>query len=154
AIDTAGNTYNMGNTDPAGQVTDALVTASYRFRVTYNGTNFYSGAVGHCAVPGCTSATVTVTLPTTVTVVNGGGVPQAGLQVWWQDGVTTTYVGLTNAAGQVTPSLPGGSYRFRVLYSGTYFYSSLAYSCAVPGCTTSTVVVGTPMTVTVLDDSG
>src|SRR5262249_20153802 len=121
AIDTAGNAYNMGPTDSAGQVTDALVTANYSFRVTYNGTNFFSAAVGHCAVPGCTSATITVTLPTTVTVVDGGGAPQAGLQVWWQDGVTTTYVGLTNASGQVTPSLPNGSYRFRVLYSGTYF---------------------------------
>ena len=56
AIDTANNQYNMGNTGGSGQVTDALVSASYRFRVTYNGTNFYSGAVGNCAVPGCTSA--------------------------------------------------------------------------------------------------
>jgi YD repeat-containing protein len=37
-----------------------LILGSYSFRTNYNTTQFWSGEVNHCSVPGCISATVTV----------------------------------------------------------------------------------------------
>ncbi|MBN1811580.1 MAG: PKD domain-containing protein, partial [Anaerolineae bacterium] len=47
-------------TDVGGQVTATLPAGAYRFRAVKNGRSYYSGEVGHCAVPGCTVAGITV----------------------------------------------------------------------------------------------
>ncbi|MFQ6102577.1 MAG: RHS repeat domain-containing protein, partial [Anaerolineae bacterium] len=68
-FDDATYTGYHGTTSVTGTVTLAqLPEGSYRFRVDKNGTHFWSGAANHCAVPGCTSTTVTTTIPLTVTV--------------------------------------------------------------------------------------
>jgi len=58
--------YNA-TTDEYGQAVLLLREGSYRFRADYAGTQYFSAAVNHCTVPGCTAAQVQVTL-STVTV--------------------------------------------------------------------------------------
>src|SRR5205085_744083 len=116
--------YNQGTTDAAGQVAQSLAPGNYRFRATYNGTNFWSGPVGHCAVPACTSATITVNRPVTVTVVDDAGTPISSLAVTAIDGVNPNVgLGNTSPSGQVTRSLASSTYQFRVTYQGANFFS-------------------------------
>ena len=68
AFDGAASTGYNGVTDAAGQVVLTLPQGDYRFRSDRNGTQFWSGESDHCAIPGCTQAGVTVTIPLTVTV--------------------------------------------------------------------------------------
>ncbi len=56
-----------GKTDSNGQVVLTLPAGSYRFRTAKNGTTFWSGPANHCTVPGCTTASITTTLPETPT---------------------------------------------------------------------------------------
>ena len=152
-----GATYTgfNGTTDASGQVSFTLPEGSYRFRADLNGTQFWSGTANHCAVPGCSAASVVVTLPVTVTVEDTDGTPKAGLPVYVFDGTTYTgFNGTTNASGQVSFTLPEGSYRFRADLNGTQFWSGGANHCAVPGCSAATVVVTLPVTVTVQDTDG
>ena len=96
-----------GTTNTSGQVTFTLPEGSYRFRADLNGTQFWSGGANHCAVPGCSAATVVVTLPVTVTVEDTDGAPKAGLPVYVFDGPTYTgFNKTTNASGQVIFTLP------------------------------------------------
>src|SRR5581483_7599091 len=163
AIDGVNPNIGMGTTNPSGQVTRSLPSSTYQFRVTYGGTNFFSNPTPNCAVPGCTSATITVNLPVTVTVVDGGGVPQPNLVVSLYNNATFVQnIGTTNASGQVTASIPSGSYRFRVTQYGQNFYSAASNDCTVPGCTTDTITVTAPtptpvpggVQVTVVDSAG
>jgi hypothetical protein len=56
---------------------------------------------------------VTTTIPVTVTVRNTDSVPEAGLNVYAFNGTAyANYSGVTNANGEVTFTLPQGSYRF------------------------------------------
>ena len=68
-----GTTYTgrSGTTDANGEVSLRLVEGDYRFRLDFNGTQFWSDTVNNCPVPGCTLANVTVTIPVVVTVVVG-----------------------------------------------------------------------------------
>ena len=50
-----------------------LPLGAYRFRADLNGTQFWSAATDHCALPGCESSAVTVTIPVTVTVQSQTG---------------------------------------------------------------------------------
>jgi len=131
--------YN-GTTNVSGQVTLTLPLGSYRFRADKNGTQFWSGANNHCAVPGCVSTVVTVSVPVVVTVQDGSGAPQASVPVYAFDGATyTNYNGTTNATGQVTLTLPLGNYRFRADKGGVQYWSGPSNHCTVPGCTSVTV---------------
>ena len=57
-----GTTYTgyHGTSDANGQVTLTLPQGDYRFRADSGGTQFWSGEVNHCSVPGCESASGTV----------------------------------------------------------------------------------------------
>ena len=146
--------YN-GISDANGQVTFTLPVGDYRFRADSGGTQFWSGTTDHCMIPGCLDATVVVTLPVTVTVEDTEGTPKAGLPVYVFDGATYTgFNGTTNASGQLSFTLPEGTYRFRSDFNGTQFWSGGANHCAVPGCSAATVVVTLPVTVTVQDTDG
>jgi hypothetical protein len=58
-------------------------------------------------VPGCTSTTVTTTIPLTATVRNTGGNAENGLHVYAFDGTSYTgYNKTTNASGEATFTLP------------------------------------------------
>jgi RHS repeat-associated protein len=139
-----GSTYTnySGKTDAGGQVTFTLPQGSYRFRADKNGTQFWSDSANHCEVPNCTIASVTTTIPVVVTVLDMGGTPQAGLNVYAFNGTTyTNYSGTTDAGGQVTFTLPQGSYRFRVDKDGTQYWSAAANNCAIPGCIQAAVTL-------------
>jgi hypothetical protein len=112
-----------------------LPQGAYRFRSDKNGTQFWSGAMNHCAVPGCAGAAVTVTVPLTVTVFDTSGLPQAGLPVCAFSGTTySNYNQTTNASGQAVFTLPQGNYHFRSDKNGTQFWSGAQNGCQVPGC--------------------
>ena len=139
-------------TDVNGEVTLTLPEGSYRFRADHDGTQFWSGAANHCAVPGCSEATVQVTLPVTVTVEDTDGTPKEGVPVFVFDGATyTEYTDSTDVNGEVSFTMPPGSYRFRADYDGIQFWSDLVNHCDIPGCESATVVVTIPVTVTVED---
>ncbi len=152
-----GTTYTgyTGATDATGQVTFTLPAGNYRFRADKNGTQFWSGATNHCAVPGCAVVSITTSLQTVVTVQDTDGVLQVGLPVYAFNGTTYTgFNGATNASGQVTFTLPAGTYRFRTDKNGTQFWSSTTNHCAVPGCVAVSVTVAVPVVVTVQDTNG
>jgi RHS repeat-associated protein len=152
-----GSTYTgyNGTTNADGQVSLTLPQGSYRFRADYNGTKFWSGDSNHCNVPGCSSASVTVTNGVLVTVQDTDGAAKAGLKVYAFNGSTYTgYNGTTNIDGQVTFTLPQGSYRFRSDLNGTQFWSGASNHCDVPGCGSANVTVTNPVTVTVQDTDG
>jgi len=152
-----GSTYTgfTGTSDVNGEVTLTLPEGSYRFRADYDGTQFWSGEANHCAVPGCSTATVQVTLPVTVTVEDTDSTPKEGVLVYVFDGSTyTSYNDTTDVNGEVSFTLLPGSYRFRADYNGTQFWSDSVNHCMIPGCETATVVVTLPMTVMVEDGGG
>jgi YD repeat-containing protein len=152
-----GSTYTGFNetTDVNGEVQFTLQQGDYRFRADHNGTQFWSGEVNHCNIPGCESATVVVTFPVTVTVDDTDGLPKEGLPVYAFDG--STYTGFndtTDVNGEVQFTLQQGDYRFRSDLNGTQFWSGEANHCTIPGCESANVVVTLPVTVTVEDEGG
>jgi RHS repeat-associated protein len=152
-----GSTYTdyHGTTDVNGEVELTLPEGSYRFRADFNETQFWSGEANHCAVPGCSNATVVVTLPVTVTVEDTNGAPKEGVPVYVFDGTTyTNFNGTTDINGEVVFTLPQGSYRFRVDHNGTQFWSDEVNHCLIPGCESAIVVVTLPVTVSVEDTDG
>jgi ribosomal protein S11 len=77
----SGTTYtgHSGTTTASGQVTFTLPMGDYRFRADKNGTQFWSAESNHCTLPGCTTATVTTTIPVVVAVKDTNGTSEAGL---------------------------------------------------------------------------
>ena len=152
-----GTTYSgiSGTTDVNGQAVLTLPAGSYHFRADFNGTQFWDSTQNDCTIPGCTSGAVTVTNGVLVTVQNTDGTPQSGLKVYAYNGSTYTgYSGTTSASGQVTMTLPQGSYRFRADLNGTQFWDSAQNDCTIPGCGSSSITVTKPMTLTVEDTDG
>lgn len=146
-----GATYTgyHATTNASGQVSLHIPQGNYRFRADLNGTYFWSGAANHCEVPGCGSASVTVSKPLTVTVQDTDGAPKEGLKVYAFDG--TTYAGYnktSDANGQAVFTLPQGNYRFRADYNNVQYWSGTANHCSIPGCSIASVTVGPAMTVT------
>jgi len=153
---TLGETGGWVNTNASGVAVLSVPQASMRFSVDFGGDSFYSGSPGHCTVPGCTSASITVSAPVLVTVVDTSGTPLSGKSVMWQrsSGATGGNTN-TNASGQATIIPPlGVAVRFKVIVDGTEFYSSATYDCTQPGCTTATILVSAPTVVTVVDGAG
>jgi hypothetical protein len=152
-----GSTYTGFSkvTDADGQAIFTLPVGSYRFRADLNGTQFWSGTENHCEIPGCTSASVTVSQPVTLTVLDTDGVPQASLSVYAFNGSTYTgFSKVTNADGQAIFTLPLGSYRFRADYNGTQFWSEASNHCDIPGCANAAVTVTNEVSITVEDTDG
>src|SRR4029450_12546594 len=109
----------VGNPIANATVSRSLAATTYNFRATYNGTNFWSNATPNCAVPACSSGTVTVNRPITVTVVDDAGTPMPNLAVTAIDGVNPNVgMGNTNPSGQITRRLPSSTYQFRVTSAG------------------------------------
>jgi RHS repeat-associated protein len=141
--------------DSNGTAVFALPQGSYRFRADLNGTQFWSNAQNDCTIPGCTSDVITVTLPVTITVTNTDGTAQTGLPVYAFAGTTYTgYKSTTDSNGQVSLTLPQGSYRFRADLNGTQFWSSATDTCTLPGCATASITVTKPLILTVQGQSG
>lgn len=152
-----GTTYTGYNatTNTNGHVTFTLPQGNYRFRADLNGTQFWSGASNHCEIPICGNANITVSKPISVIVTNTDNAPQSGLKVYVFNG--TTYTGFnatTNSSGQVTFTLPLGSYRFRADLNGTQFWSGASNYCTLPECESASIIVTIPVTVTVQNANG
>jgi RHS repeat-associated protein len=149
-----GSSYTGYNdiSDVNGVVVFDLPDGSYRFRSDLNGTQFWSGTSNHCDVPGCSEATVVVTIPVTVTVEDTDGLPKEGLPVYaFSGGTYTGFNGTTDVNGEIQLTLPHGDYRFRSDLNGTQFWSGETDHCTIPGCLDAAVVVTFPVTVTVMD---
>jgi RHS repeat-associated protein len=124
-----------GVTNDAGQATFVLPIGLYRFRTDLNGTQFWSGEANHCDIPGCLAASVTVTIPLTISVQDQAGTPYADLPVYAFTGDTYTgFNGTSDAAGEVIFTLPVGDYRFRADLDGVQFWSGETTTCTIPGC--------------------
>jgi hypothetical protein len=153
-----GNAYTgyHATTDATGQVSLTLPFGNYRFRADKNGTPFWSDASNHCPIPGCTTAAITVSIPMVVTVLDNTGAPQNGLPAYAFDANIYTGYTVRDVSGQVTLTLPlnPSGYRFRTDKNGTPFWSSLDNHCRIPGCTMAAITVSVPMVVTVVDDTG
>ena len=153
----SGGTYQRftGKTNENGELQFTLPQGDYRFRADYNGTQFWSAGEDHCSVPGCTAASVVVTRPVLVSVLNTTGTPQVGLNVYVFSGTTyQNYNARTDENGEVRFTLPQGDYRFRADLNGTQFWSSTANDCSIPGNTTALVSVTIPVQVLVQDADG
>ncbi|MDX9993330.1 MAG: carboxypeptidase regulatory-like domain-containing protein, partial [Anaerolineales bacterium] len=152
-----GSTYTnfSATTDANGQVSLRLPAGNYRFRADFNGTQFWSGPENHCSVPGCTMASVQVTVPVTVLVKDNLSTPKAGIKVYAFNGSTyTNFSANTNEDGLAIFTLPPGSYRFRADFNDTQFWSGAANHCDVPDCEGTSVTVTRPVQVTVTDTDG
>ncbi|MBI9050026.1 MAG: hypothetical protein JEZ00_11440, partial [Anaerolineaceae bacterium] len=152
-----GETYSniSAVSDENGQVELTLPEGEYHFRANYNNVEFWSAAENHCAIPGCSEAAITVSLPVTVTVLDTAGNLISDVNVYAFDGTTyQNFSKKSDANGEVVFTLPGGDYRFRADYNSTQFWSGTENTCAIPGCTTDAVTVTQPVTVTVLDTNG
>ena len=159
----SGTTYAgiSGVTAVNGQVSFTLLPGDYNFRADKNGTQFFSGGgsgVNTCTVPGCTADGVTVTADAVlVTVSDTNSAAVQGVPVYVYSGTTyTNFTANTDAAGQVSFTLPSGSYNFRADLNGTQFFSGGASgvdSCTVPSCVSDAVTVTSPVVVTVQDTS-
>jgi RHS repeat-associated protein len=124
-----------GTTDVNGEVSLTLPQGDYRFRSDLNGTQFWSGETNHCTIPGCLNASITVTIPMTVTVQSQTGSPYPDLPVYVFSGESYTgFNGTSDEIGQVVFTLPQGDYRFRSDYDGVQFWSGEVNHCTIPDC--------------------
>jgi len=78
----------------------------------------------------------------TVTLTDTTNAPQADLPVYvFNESAYTGFNGKTDAAGQVSLTLPEGSYRFRADLHGAQYWSGTTNHCAVPECSTAAISV-------------
>ena len=152
-----GTTYTNYSavTNADGQAVFTLPEGSYHFRADFNSTQFWSSTTNECTLPGCTHSEITVNKPFTVSVKDTDGAPMADLSVYVFDGTTyKNFSAKTNTGGEVTFTLPAGSYRFRADFNSTQFWSGTANHCTVPSCPGAAITVTKPLTVTVKDTDG
>ena len=140
---------------PDGKARLLVDDAGYSFYAEEQGTRFYSGASGHCVVPGCAAATITVLSPVLVTVVNTAGVPQPGVTVVavnpegaWSGAAAT------DATGVARVGLSSGQYRFLVKLDHAFFYSGAPAHCVRPGCNAAQITITEPVILTVVNADG
>jgi len=135
-----GETYTgiNGQTDENGQTSLKLPEGTYRFRSDINGRQYWSNPENQCSVPQCTEASIKVPQSGTVTVhvANAFGTVWPDIVVSAYDGLTNSGInGKTDVNGDVSFSLPEGSYRFRADMGGNQVFSAEKNHCTVPACT-------------------
>ncbi len=118
-----------------GEVSFTLPPGDYHFRGDLNGTQFWSDIQNDCTIPGCETASITMTIPVTVTVQSQTGAPYPDLPVFVFSGETYTgFNDISDVNGQVVFTLTMGDYRFRSDYDGVQFWSDEVDHCTIPGC--------------------
>ncbi|MEX0902366.1 MAG: hypothetical protein WDZ76_06525, partial [Pseudohongiellaceae bacterium] len=155
AYDGATYTGNADVTDANGEAVFSLAAGDYRFRADVNGTQFYTAASNHCAVPGCVWVDYEIPENITVSVTSSGGGVEEGLTVYAFDG--TTYVNksaVTDVNGEADFTLLPGDYRFRIDKNGTQFYTGDVNHCTAPGCNAVSYEVPESVTVAVTNTAG
>ena len=151
-----GTTYanKSAVTDANGVASLQLLDGNYRFRIDKNGTQFFTDASNHCAVPGCTAVSYEVPESVTVTVTNGGS-PDQGLNVYAFNGSTyANKSAVTNASGEAVFTLLPGDYRFRIDKNGTQYFTDTNNHCSVPGCNAISFDIPAEVTVNVTSSAG
>jgi YD repeat-containing protein len=121
---TAAGTYLSQNlqTNAQGTVTFDLPEKSYKIRADYLGRQYWSEEFVW------QNKTVAIPLADAEITVSGSGMPQQGIKVYVFS-ATGTYLGLnqaTNQAGKVSFRLPATSYKFRVDYQESQYWSAEA----------------------------
>jgi RHS repeat-associated protein len=112
-----------------------VAAGEYHFRAYFDSVQFWSDEVDQCTIPGCLNASITVTIPMTVTVQSQTGSSYPDLPVYVFSGESYTgFHGISDGDGQVAFTLPEGSYRFRADYDGVQFWSDEVDHCTIPGC--------------------
>ncbi|MFN2298455.1 MAG: RCC1 domain-containing protein, partial [Anaerolineales bacterium] len=130
-------------TDISGRAVLLMPEGSYRFRVTKNGTPFWSTAGDECTIPGCTSAEITTQVPVSLTVETVDGSPEPDLTIYAYTGTSYTgFSGVTDGFGHTNLTLPYGNYHFLVEKDGTQYWSNTSNHCQVPGCTSASIRTG------------
>ena len=121
---TAAGTYLSQNlqTNANSTVTFDLPEKSYKIRADYLGKQYWSEEFVW------QNKAVAIPLADAEITVTGGGMPQQGIKVYVFS-ASGTYLGLnqaTNTAGKVAFRLPATSYKFRVDYQGSQYWSAEA----------------------------
>ena len=143
--------YVVGQHDTTSEGWPILLlhSGSYRFEAGINTDSYsylyYSGETNHCTVPTCD--TVTIEVPafgtTTVTVLDADDSALTDVPVTVFDGETDTgNMAYTNQDGEVSFSLPEGSYRFLADYNNEQLFSGETNHCTIPACTEVTIQFG------------
>lgn len=116
-----------GVTDASGKVTFRLPTASYTFRVDYLGNQYWSSEEALVADQLKPITTNTGGGSFALTVLKGESDPLIGARCY-AFSATGLYLGLsgtTGSNGQVSYSLADGSYKFRIDYLGSQFWTDV-----------------------------
>ena len=156
AVDTDGNEVTWTTTDDTGQATFYIPPGAYLIRAEApDGTTFDSGESGSCVVPGCTSASISITdVLVTVTYSDGSPVTNQRVTAVTPDGTEVDWP-TTDDQGQADAFVNACGYKFFVVVDGVEYDSGPDGSCTVPGCRTATITVAeAPVVVTVVDGSG
>ena len=133
-----------GISDENGKLTLTLPQGKYRFRADKNNLQFFSGEEGHCEVPTCIEAKISVPQFGTVavSVANTTQAIEAGIQVYAFDGEKYTGANaVTDETGKANFLLPEGNYRFRADKNSLQFWNSEENNCTVVGCETASISV-------------
>jgi uncharacterized GH25 family protein/Flp pilus assembly pilin Flp len=117
-------------TNGNGRARLEVPAGTYQFRVDYRGNEYWSEKI---TVPGTDEAVIkTEERPFTVSVVNNSGNPIKNIRVYaFTD--NGTYFGLnskTNKQGEVTFTLPRGSFKFRADYKNKSYWSTIINTAA------------------------
>jgi YD repeat-containing protein len=124
---TSGGTYlgMSDTTDANGSVAFALANGAYKFRVDYQGYQFWSEVV---TIPAVSSVDVTIPVEQVEVQVTTSTGPAQGVRVYLFT-ESGTYLGLnqqTDAAGKVSFALPvGKNYKFRADVMGNQYWSTV-----------------------------
>src|SRR6185312_3476075 len=101
-----------------------------------------SGESGGCVIPGCTSATISITdVMVTVTYSDGSPVTDQRVTAVMSDGTEVDWPN-SDDQGQADEFVAAGAYKFEVVVNGNAYDSGPDGHCVVPGCRTATIVVG------------
>src|SRR6185312_7661475 len=143
AVDTDGNEVTWTTTDDFGQASFYMPPGAYLIRAeASDGTTFDSGESGSCVIPGCTSATISITdVMVTVTYSDGSPVTDQRVTAVMSDGTEVDWPN-SGDQGQADEFVAAGAYKFEVVVNGNAYDSGPDGHCVVPGCRTATIVVG------------
>jgi hypothetical protein len=133
-------------TDDSGIATFTLDSGSYQFRYSYNGKYFWSPVVA-------ANQTTEINVPAATSInLKVAGVPMVLQTIYAFDSndIYQSYTRKTDADGNASFNLDSGSYKFRYLFNGRYWWSGVVHtgdntSISVPVDTYINLKLGTQL---------